>query len=326
MIAGRQALRDHDLKKAEAYYSSALRLATPYGEQDPRYAESLHALAQIYSIDGKLDAARRTYSYELRILQRLDVDYSSQGADLYELAKMESGLGHLDAALHFYEQAVIAYGKEPVQFGKEIAACQSGASECYMDKHDYAKAEAMMKQAIAYWQKSTERFPEAYLGVCLVDLGRIYSRQGRYTDAESVFKDDLRNLENLPSCPDKTAGTAACLEEMAENYRLAARYEEAIATFKRAISGWENAQRPPEIARCLVELGQTYESSMQYPDAVLSYKKAISILAPIEKRDPRVTPNLDQYKEMLARVEKVTANKHATSGPGINKSSPTTGP
>lgn len=326
MTVGHQALRDHDLKKAEACYSAALRQATPYGEQDPRYAESLHALALIYELEDRFDASKRLYSAELRILQRLDVDYSSQGMALNELAKMERGVGHLDAALHYYSQAVIAYGKEPVKFGWEIAMCQGGAGDCYKNKHEYAKAETMLEQAISFWQKSTVVGHEAYMGVCLITLGEVHSLEGRYTDAESTYKRDLRNLENLGPCPDKLVATAACMEGMAQNYRLAAKYDVAIATFKQAFSGWENAERPPEEARCLMELGETYKLCGKYSDAALSFKKAISLLETIDRQYHNESANLILCKQMLATLDKANSNERTNTihvqtnhGPGTEQ-------
>ena len=69
--AGRKALRQSRFVEAEKYYTTALKQAKIFGEQQKHYAISLHNLGFAYYKQGKYNQAEPLFVRSLAIKQRL---------------------------------------------------------------------------------------------------------------------------------------------------------------------------------------------------------------------------------------------------------------
>ncbi|NEX23892.1 tetratricopeptide repeat-containing protein, partial [Thiorhodococcus mannitoliphagus] len=106
-------------------------------------------------------------------------------------------------------------------------------------------------------------------------LALFYARQGRYAEAEPLYKRVLTLGENAvgPEHPD----VATSLDNLASLYGSQGRYAEAESFHKRALALREEALglEHPDVAVSLNNLGSLYESQGHYAKAEPLHKQAL---------------------------------------------------
>ena len=111
----------------------------------------------------------------------------------------------------------------------------------------------------------------------LHNLALVYQEQGRYAEAEPLFKRALAIYEKAlgPEHPD----VATILNNLAFVYRAQGRYAEAEPLFVRALAIYEKALGPehPNVATSLNNLAFVYRAQGRYADAEPLYKRALAI-------------------------------------------------
>jgi tetratricopeptide (TPR) repeat protein len=111
----------------------------------------------------------------------------------------------------------------------------------------------------------------------LNNLADLYSDQGRYSEAEPLFKRSLAIDEKAlgPSHPY----VATSLNDLASLYNEMGRYTEAEPLYKRALTIDETNLGPdhPEVANDLNNLAELYRRQARYADAEPLYKRALTI-------------------------------------------------
>src|SRR5262249_30460191 len=100
------------------------------------------------------------------------------------------------------------------------------------------------------------------------NLAALYRDQGRYADAEPLYKRSLAISEKAlgPTHPD----VATTLNNLAEFYREQGRYADAEPLYKRALTLREKALGPdhPDVAVSLNNLAGLYERQDRFVDAL----------------------------------------------------------
>ncbi|HEX8118250.1 MAG TPA: tetratricopeptide repeat protein [Pyrinomonadaceae bacterium] len=112
------------------------------------------------------------------------------------------------------------------------------AGEAAAVKGDYGEAERNYLAAVAEAEKHGPKNP--YLAHSLSELGRVKYEQGKYAEAEPLYKRAIAIDEEV----SKDASLAVVLNNLAELYRTQARYAEAEPLLKRAISVFEKSLGP----------------------------------------------------------------------------------
>ena len=111
----------------------------------------------------------------------------------------------------------------------------------------------------------------------LNNLAALYRAQGRYADAEPLYKRSLaiREKELGPDHPD----VAQTLNNLAELYRAQGRYADAGPLYKRSLAIWEKALGPdhPDVGLSLNNLAALYNDQGRYADAEPLLKRALAI-------------------------------------------------
>jgi CHAT domain-containing protein/Flp pilus assembly protein TadD len=155
-----------------------------------------------------------------------------------------------------------------------------------------------------------------------------FYRQGRYADAEPLFKRALAIREKAlgPDHPD----IATSLNNLAGLYRQQGRYADAEPLFKRSLAIYEKALGPdhPDVATALGNLALLYNNQGRYADAEPLYKRALAIdekalgpdhpdvgtalnnLAALYDSQGRYADTEPLYKRSLAITEKTLGPDH----------------
>ena len=111
----------------------------------------------------------------------------------------------------------------------------------------------------------------------LNDLAELYHDQGRYADAEPLFKRALTIREKAlgPDHPD----VATTLNNLAELYHDQGRYADAEPLYKRSLAILEKALGPdhPDVATDLNNLAELYRDQGRYAEAEPLYKRSLAI-------------------------------------------------
>jgi tetratricopeptide (TPR) repeat protein len=115
------------------------------------------------------------------------------------------------------------------------------------------------------------------VATALNNLGLLYYAQGRYQEAEPLYRRALALREKVlgPDHPD----VATSLNNLAGLYDTQGRYKEAEPLYRRALALWEKVLGPehPDVATALNNLGLLYYAQGRYPEAEPLYRRALAL-------------------------------------------------
>ena len=112
----------------------------------------------------------------------------------------------------------------------------------------------------------------------LNNLAELYRGQGRYPEAERLYKRVLAILEKLPNGAADTR-VATTLSNLALLYQAQRRYADEEPLYQRALAIREKALGPdhPDLAWLLNNLGGLYQVQGRYGDAERLFKRSLAI-------------------------------------------------
>jgi tetratricopeptide (TPR) repeat protein len=153
------------------------------------------------------------------------------------------------------------------------------------------------------------------VGQSLDNLARLYQYEGKYDQAEPLYKRALVISEKVPA-PDH-ADTAFALDSLATLYRIQHRYAEAEVLLKRSLTIQENGSRPDHLNVYLsVErLAVLYQNQRRYADAEPYLKRALVIR---EKAFGPDHPKVGQSLHEVARLYRMQGHTRE-AGPNFNR-------
>jgi len=135
-------------------------------------------------------------------------------------------------------------------------------------------AETYFNKAIALQKRYDRKDDLAY---SLNSLGYMYSSQGRYAEAEPLFKQALVMRQELLG--DRHPSVATSLNNLAGLYSSQGRYEEAEPLFKQALALSQEllGDRHPSVATSLNNLAVLYKSQGRYEESEPLYKQSLAM-------------------------------------------------
>ncbi len=124
-------------------------------------------------------------------------------------------------------------------------------------------------------------------GAALNNLARVYYQQGKYADAEGLYKRALTIFEKALGAGHPSVG--ASFNNLAIVYTEQGKYEDAERLHKRALAIREKAlgTEHRDVAQTLHNLANVYLRQEKYAEAEGLYKRALAIR---EKRSAQNTP------------------------------------
>jgi len=167
-------------------------------------------------------------------------------------------------------------------------------------------------------------------------LGRLYRYQGRYAEAEPLYKRSLAIGEEVLGSDHP--GIAAPLNNLAALYETQGRYAEAEPLYKRSLFIWEKASgvNHPRFGMALNNLARLYRIQGRYAEAEPLAKRSLAIreralgtdhldvsrslenLADLYETQGRYAEAEPLYKRSLAIREKVLGLDHLDVGQSLN--------
>ena len=203
-----------------------------------------------------------------------------------------------------------------------------------LDEGRYADAEKHRAEQI----KAAEKFgpDNILLAQGLDELAAVYFVQGRYAEAEPLFKRALAIVEKVkgPEHPD----VALALANLATVYEAQGRYADAEPPYVRALAIWEKAKGPehPDTVPGLQWLGMLYYTQGRYAEAEPLLKRTLAIwekakgpehpdIAALLQKVAGIKTDQGRYaeaepllKRALAIWEKAKGPEHPDVAPEIN--------
>ncbi len=221
--------------------------------------------------------------------------------------------------------ALIAMTPAAAQQG-DLGATLRRFNELYATgNYSAALVEAQKVEAMA---KARFGVNHANYGAALNNLAMVYNEQGKYADAEDLFKRALAIYEKTRGASPPTV--ASTINNLAALYDEQGKYADAEGLYKRALAIREKAlgKDHRDVAHTLHNLGVVYKEQGKYADAEGLYERALSILEKTLGKDhPEVATSLSSlagvykdegkyadaeglYKRALAIREKALGKDH----------------
>ena len=151
--------------------------------------------------------------------------------------------------------------------------------EQHLAKGRKLRAQALYKEAeteyLAAVQAALVLGPEnPKLARCWNNLGALYQDQGRYTEAEALYRQAAAVWERAPGFEEDLA---ACLNNLAVAERAQGRHKEAESVFLRAIGIMEKSLPPdhPSLPSSWNNLGELYLGTGRFQEAEPLLRRAL---------------------------------------------------
>ena len=170
-------------------------------------------------------------------------------------------------------------------------------SEALIEAHQQGQTlyeAGQYEQAIPFWVKALE-LAELVAGsenpftvVFLNNLAGLYRVQGRYAEAEPLYKRMLAIIEKAPEGGPEHSSFANGLNSLAELYRAQGRYAEAEPLYKRSLPIYEKVLGPehPIVAASLENYGALLRETGRSAEANEMEARAKAIRAKHAEENP----------------------------------------
>ena len=137
---------------------------------------------------------------------------------------------------------------------------------------DYRTATARFEAALREAKSFSASDPR--LATTLNNLAEVYRTQGRFSEAEPLYRRDLAISEKTlgPNHPD----VGMSLNNLASLYQAQGRYAEAEPLYRRSLAILENSKGPdhPDVAGVLNNLAELYQAQGRFAEAEPLYRRA----------------------------------------------------
>ena len=161
---------------------------------------------------------------------------------------------------------------------KDLLWAFTGIARFYEGQGFYSISENTCQRCLKVIQELLGEFhPDVVL--ILNDLAFLYSSQGRYEEAEPLYKQALSLYQQVFSGKHHPI-IATIINNLAALYELQGRYEEAEPLCRQALLLCQEllGERHPDVANSINNLAGLYDSQGRYEEAEPLYVKALEIL------------------------------------------------
>jgi len=196
------------------------------------------------------------------------------------LAVFYSKSGNYKKAKELFEEAVELWAKVVGKQHPDYVIGLTSLGGAYLHLGNYTKAEQILLQALAIWGDIENGIDTISYAVTLLDLGSLYSDQGRYQEAIRYVQKSIKLLEQANH--KQTPFYLGACENLAVDYQRLGKYKKAEKLYNEVLHGTVRlvGKEHPAYARILINLGALYLSNKQYELAESFYLQAL----PIEKK------------------------------------------
>lgn len=216
--AGEAAFKNRQFSEAETHFKAALAEAENFDATDYRLAESLTELGDFYARAGRFTEAE-PYLQRAVEIRRGDPNRLAEAYAQMVLGYTRGQLGHFSDAEKALLRAEELYSRKYGPDSPFAAQCSFYLAAVYEDQQNYAKAESQLKRCLDIFEHPMARTrnfnpgdhvahnrsdvwlprfrPEMdYALETRVRLGLLYVKQNRAADAEAMFKEALKLIDD----------------------------------------------------------------------------------------------------------------------------------
>lgn len=251
-------------------------------------ATLLDSLGQVYQLAGMAKPAHGFFSDALNLRRQLPVRAADELADsLHHLGSAETSLGRLADGGSLLQQALEL--RENIE-GQRLSVARSKEALAlnHWAKGDLEAAERLLLEAVEIRDCECGEDDNYWVADTMDHLAALYTRSGRFREAEAWMASSLEARRSLPRSP---GARLASLDQQATLYFARGQFEEAEWRFRQvlaerrarvtdlrssrqssALSGLDRAlsESLHDLARCLGESGA-------YEEAELSFAESLAI-------------------------------------------------
>ena len=216
-----------------------------------------------------------------RVLARLyGLILGSEDKEQIRAAK-DDILKTLDRGLEFFKKDA-----DPVGVGitlNNIAGVHRIVSDAYRSKEEHGKAQDSSRRARDYYEQAQHILKSAIgpdqpdIATSLTGLAILLVGEGKYAEAEPLFKESMVILDNALRPDDRSLADA--IKNLAECYNSQGKYADAEPLFDRAmeIRRGKLGESHPEFGESLNDLAWLYLEQGKYNKAEARFKQALAI-------------------------------------------------
>jgi tetratricopeptide (TPR) repeat protein len=254
LAEGDRALHHGRYAESEEALVAALHQAEAFGPDDPRLAESLDDLGDLYFAQGKYALAEPLLVRALAITEKIYGHGSLQAASgLLYLADLENLRGSSAEAKRLYQKGLSILESHGRTI--DLASRLNEVALLYQSQGRDDDAEQAYLRALALTERSFGK-EHPLVASRLDDLALLYQSQGRYALAEPLY---LRALEILEK--NQSRALDGPLGDLALFYEAQERYGEAEPFYRKALAWTEQTFGPR--SRRLVPILENYASLLR---------------------------------------------------------------
>ena len=249
--AGKQAHAEGRFGEAEAQFQAAIEKAEEFGKEDPRYAESVEGLAEVYMATGQYARAEPLRREVLRIRQQaLGPDHPQVIDTLEKLGRNYFYQNKFSDAEPLFRGVLEAREKSLGPQNSAVAASLDQIGGVYLNQKQYDKAEPYFQRALEIREKLAGA-DRAAVARSLENLSALYMQQDRCADGLDRQRRALAVYEEVVGPESQEAGAA--WQNLGRSLARCANPGEAQKAYERAIKIAENGRPGPSMGALLEE-------------------------------------------------------------------------
>lgn len=177
-----------DLNAAEAMFRDAVARYERILGPSPDMAAAISNLASLLQQKGNFDEAHKLYESSLSLKRQFRGEHHYLvGYDLVNLGRLSMSQHKLAEAEHYFRDALTVYRASPPENHQYTAGALTMLGRLLVARNRPAEAEPFLTEALETWQEQLGMQSDSY-ALTNASLARVFSLQGRLTDAEKAFR------------------------------------------------------------------------------------------------------------------------------------------
>ncbi len=275
---GKNAFLAGRFDEAEEMFNSAIKESEHYDAADPRLANALNNLGELYRTEARYKEADPVYARLKSIVdQRLAKKPMEAALLINNIAAFNRDKGDYPRAEALYKQSVDIWIKDVKKPNDSIyGSILNGYARLYRDTGRYALAEPLYKEALKIKETACGVNHPEVAGVA-DNLAGLYREQGRYSEAEPLYRRalaiDLKNFGHQhPDTATDENSLAGLLRDMGQYKDSEKLYMSALNTRKLLIG-----MNHPHTSKSFVGIGELYRETNRAKAAIPVLREAVAV-------------------------------------------------
>ena len=273
---GNCAFDQRDLNTARSYYEEALniRLAA-LDANDPDIASSYNNLGTVYRFAGQFETAIDYYTKSIEIREgQLGGNHPKVAQSCNNLGQCYEQMGNLETAISYFNRSVKILLQHYEEGHPDIATAYLGLGECYSKLNNHSLALRYFEKALVIQQAKFEKDSPNLISV-YNNLANSYETLGDYNKAMLYYNNNLHLLNS--SLGANHPFTAATHNNIGLIQVELVQFEDALKSYRQALSIYEQQQNLPRIADSWNNIGSCFRQQKFYSQAIEAYQQSIAI-------------------------------------------------